>query len=196
MQDTPRHPVRGLAQGGAEVRTRLPMDLLIVVCDWSEVAMSGTSAGWNFLGMLRAMRLARLSRLIKNQKRILEFMIRSEGCGGWGLPGTISVRRASPKSPTRLGLVKVSGVMIVPPHPEIGRSLADVGRSWGHRSAELGPKLANISATSADPRPAFAETRPKVGPNLPKVPPSLINIGPYSIDSGQISPNSVNPFAF
>lgn len=58
-------------------RTRLPLDLFIVMCDWSEVVL-GASAGWSLLGILRAMRLVRLIRLIKNQRSILEFMIRSE----------------------------------------------------------------------------------------------------------------------
>lgn len=58
-------------------RTRLLFDLLIVVCDWSELVVT-RDAGWRFLAMLRAIRLARLARLVRNQKKVFEFTIRSE----------------------------------------------------------------------------------------------------------------------
>jgi len=60
--------------------SRFLFDLFVVVCDWTQVAAVGATREWSLIGMLRALRMARLLRLVKS-KKITEFVffrIRSE----------------------------------------------------------------------------------------------------------------------
>jgi hypothetical protein len=61
------------------IRGRLFLDMIVACCSWVELMVpDGEELGLQAISMLRAIRLVRLLRLVKDQKKILQFMIRSE----------------------------------------------------------------------------------------------------------------------